>query len=137
MTENLNDSDAKTLEIQRNFLPGKKAIRKINGKPILDKDFEQELERSIMPGKEVEKPTFRQIISHNIRYKDDSITNTLKTLDKFTTDIEYETLYLYLLGCSFDEGARKQALVSKINQEITFKERLEKKQAKTTKYFQD
>lgn len=132
LTENLNDLNAKTLEIQRNFLPGKKAIRKINGKPILDKDFEQELERSIMPGKEVEKPTFRQIISHNIRYKDDSINNTLKTLDKFTTDIEYETLYLYLLGCSFDEGARKQALVSKINQEITFKERLGKKQAKTT-----
>ena len=73
-----------------------------------------------------------EIISHNIRYKDDSINNTLKTLDKFTSDVEYETLYLYLLGCTFNEGAKKQALVTKISQEKTFRERLEKKQTKTT-----
>ena len=132
LTENLNDPNAKQLKIQRNFLQRKKAVRKINGKAILDKDFEDELEKNIMPDKDAEKPTFRQIISHNIRYKDDSINNTLKTLDKFTSDVEYETLYLYLLGCSFNEGAKKQALVTKINQEKTFRERLEKKQTKTT-----
>lgn len=132
LTENLDDPEAKQLEIQRNFLTHKKAIRKINGKTILDKEFENELEQCIMPEKEAEKPTFRQIISHNIRYKDESINNTLKTLDKFTTDIEYETLYLYLLGCTFNEGAKKQALVAQINQEETFRERLEKKQTKTT-----
>ena len=132
LTENLNDPNAKQLEIQRNFLQRKKAVRKINGKTVLDKDFEDELEKNIMPDKDVEKPSFRQIISHNIRYKDDSINNTLKTLDKFTSDIEYETLYLYLLGCTFNEGAKKQALVTKINQEKTFRERLEKKQTKTT-----
>ena len=132
LTENLNDSNAKQLEIQRNFLQRKKVVRKINGKTVLDKDFEDELEKNIIPDKDVEKPTFRQIISHNIRYKDDSINNTLKTLDKFTSDVEYETLYLYLLGCTFNEGAKKQALVTKINQEKTFRERLEKKQTKTT-----
>ena len=132
LTENLNDSNAKQLEIQRNFLQRKRAIRKINGKAVLDKDFEDELEKNIMPDKDVEKPTFRQIISHNIRYKDDSINSTLKTLDKFTSDVEYETLYLYLLGCTFNEGAKKQALVTKISQEKTFRERLEKKQTKTT-----
>lgn len=132
LTENLDDPEAKQLEIQRNFLTHKKAIRKINGKTVLDKEFENELEQCIMPEKEAEKPTFRQIISHNIRYKDESINNTLKTLDKFTTDIEYETLYLYLLGCTFNEGAKKQALVAQINQEETFRERLEKKQTKTT-----
>lgn len=132
LTENLDDPEAKQLEIQRNFLTHKKAVRKINGKNVLDKEFENELERCIMPEKEAEKPTFRQIISHNIRYKDENINNTLKTLDKFTTDIEYETLYLYLLGCTFNEGAKKQALVAQINQEETFRERLEKKQTKTT-----
>lgn len=132
LTENLNDPKAKQLEIRRNFLSHKRAIRKINGKAVLEKEFENELERCIMPEKEAEKPTFRQIISHNIRYKDESINNTLKTLDKFTTDIEYETLYLYLLGCTFNEGAKKQALVTQINQEETFRERLEKKQTKTT-----
>lgn len=132
LTENLNNPEAKQLEIQRNFLNHKKAIRKINGKTVSDKEFDNELERYIMPEKQVEKPTFRQIISHNIRYKDENINNTLKTLDKFTTDIEYETLYLYLLGCTFNEGAKKQALITQINQEKMFKERLEKKQTKTT-----
>lgn len=132
LTENLNDPKAKQLEIQRNFLSHKKAIRKINGKDILDKEFETELERYVMQKKEAEKPTFRQIISHNIRYKDENINNTLKTLNKYTTDIEYETLYLYLLGCTFNEGDKKQTLVAQINQEETFRERLEKKQTKTT-----
>ena len=132
LTENFNDPEAKQLEIQRNFLSHKKAVRKINGKTVLDKEFENELEQCIMPGKEAEKPTFRQIISHNIRYKDENINNTLKTLDKFTTDIEYESLYLYLLGCTFNEGAKKQTLIAQINQEETFRDRLEKKQTKTT-----
>lgn len=132
LTESFSDSKAKKLEIRRNFLTNKKAIRMINGKPILDKEFEDELERNIMPEKEIKKPTFRQIISHNIRYKDESINNTLKTLDKFTTDIEYETLYLYLLGCTFNDGAKKQSLINQLNQEEVFRERLEKKQTKTT-----
>ncbi len=132
LVDDLNDPNAKQLEVQRNFLTHKRTVRKINGKEILDKDFEQELEKYILPDKENKKPSFRQVISHNIRYKDESINNTLKTLDKFTTDVEYETLYLYLLGCSFSEGAKKQALISKINQEELFKERLEKKQSKTT-----
>lgn len=132
LVDDLNNPNAKQLEVQRNFLTHKRTVRKINGKEILDKDFEQELEKYILPDKENKKPSFRQVISHNIRYKDESINNTLKTLDKFTTDVEYETLYLYLLGCSFSEGAKKQALISKINQEELFKERLEKKQSKTT-----
>lgn len=132
LVESFDNYDEKHIEIQRNFLPGKKAIRKINGKSIAAKDFEDELEKIIIPNKNVEKPTFRQVISHNIRYKDDSINNTLKTLNTFTTDIEYETLYLYLLGCSFNEGAKKQALIAQINQENIFRERLEKKQNKTT-----
>ena len=132
LAEDLNDPKAKQLEIRRNFLTHKKAVRIINGKPVLDKEFEDELERFIMPEKEAEKPSFRQIISHNIRYNDESINKTLKTLDKFTSDVEYETLYLYLLGCNFNEGAKKQALISKINQEEIFRERLEKKQSKTT-----
>lgn len=132
LTKNLDDIKAEEIIIQRNFLSNKKAIRKINGKSVLDKEYEYELERILMPEKEVEKPTFRQIVSHNIRYKDESINNTLKTLDKYTSDAEYEALYLYLLGCNFHEGAKKQVLITQINQEETFKERLEKKQTKTT-----
>ncbi len=132
LTEDLENPKANELVIQRNFLKHKKAIRKINGKAILEKDFETELEKYLTPNKNVEKPTFRQIISHNIRYKDENINNTLKTLDRFTKDIEYEALYLYLLGCIFEDGAKKQVLVTSLNQEKLFRERLEKKQTKTT-----
>ena len=78
-----------------------------------------------------EKPTFRQIISHNIRHKDQSINNTLKTLDGFTTDAEYETLYLFLFGCDFTKGNSKQEILAKLKQEDTYKGRLEKNQTKT------
>ncbi|MEK4733179.1 DUF2326 domain-containing protein [Paenibacillus sp. FSL L8-0641] len=131
LVEDLSDEASDEVVIERNFLPRKKNIRKINGKSILDKDFEDELQGLLFPDHKAEKPTFRQIISHNIRYKDENISNTLKTLDKYTSDVEYETLYLFLLGCDFDEGAKKQALVAKIKQEEAFKERLEKKQTKT------
>ena len=70
------------------------------------------------------------MISHNIRYKDEAINSTLKTLDRYTTDAEYEALYLFLLGCNFDKGSTRQQILIKIQQENTFKRRLEKQQTK-------
>ena len=131
LLEDLNNENSRKIVIERNFLSRKKTIRNINGKPVLEKEFEDELLRLLIPHQKSEKPTFRQIISHNIRYKDESINNTLKTLDRYTTDVEYETLYLFLLGCTFDDGAKKQALFTKIKQEETYRDRLEKKQTKT------
>lgn len=131
LVEDLNNPDAEEVVIQRNFLSKKDTIRTINGKSILDKDFDTELLELIFPNQKSEKPTFRQIISHNIRYRDENINNTLKTLDRYTKDVEYETLYLFLLNCTFDDGAKKQCLITKLNQEQTFKERLENKQTKT------
>lgn len=131
LVEDINNSNSKTVEVKRNFLSRKKAIRRINDKDVLEKDFEDELEKIILSEVNVQKPSFRQIISHNIRYKDESINKTLKTLDKFTSDVEYETLYLYILGCTDDDGAEKQALTARISQEQNFKDRLEKNQSKT------
>lgn len=127
LIENIADQNSKTIIIERNFLS-----RKINGKDILEKDFNDELEKQIFPNINVKKPTFREIISHNIRYKDDSINKTLKTLNKFTKNVEYETLYLFLLGLERDDADKKQALTTKIAQEVKFKERLEKSKDKTT-----
>lgn len=132
LTNGFNIQNKDQLVIERNFLSGKNTIRKINGESILKKDFENELLAKIFPEHKNEKPSFKQIISHNIRYKDNSINKTLKTLDSFTTDVEYETLYLYLLGCGFDSGAKKQALTNKIKQENAYKERIEKKQKKNS-----
>lgn len=131
LKDNLFDDNSKEITIERNFLNKKKAIRCINGKDILEKDFNDELGKLIMPQLKAEKPTFRQVISHNIRYKDDSINNTLRTLDRYTSDAEYETLYLFLLGCTFDAGEKKQVLLTKLKQERLFKERLEKRQTKS------
>lgn len=132
LVENLEDTDSKQILIERNFLPGKEAVRKINGKQIAKKDFEDELSLLIFPEHKSKKPTFKQIISHNIRYKDDSINKTLKTLNRYTTDVEYETLYLFLLGCTFDNGDKRQALITKISQENAYKQRLEKNQTKNS-----
>lgn len=131
ITENLDDENAQSVIIERNFLSRNKIIRKINDENYTADEFEPKLTEIFFPEHTVPKPTFRQIISHNIRYKDLSINNTLKTLDKYTTDAEYETLYLFLLGCEFTKGNNKQEILQKIKQEDTFKNRLEKTQTKS------
>jgi uncharacterized protein YydD (DUF2326 family) len=131
LKEDLDDENSNEIIIERNFLRGKEAKRDINGKNIKDEEFEHRLSELIFPNHIVDKPTFRQIISHNIRYKDDSISNTLKTLNAYTTDIEYETLYLFLFGCEFNHGSIKQNIAADLKQEETFKKRLEKSQTKT------
>lgn len=130
LVEDLKDENSKKVTVVRNFLTGKNAVRLINGKHIKEKDFDKTLLSYMFPNHNAEKPTLRQIISHNIRYKDESINNTLKTLNSFATDAEYETLYLFLLGCDFEDGAKKQEILTKIKQESLYKDRLEKKQTK-------
>src|ERR1017187_5343040 len=110
----LSSEDSEEVLIERNFLPRKEVVRRIDGDDLTESEFERALTDILFPGHFGKKPTFRQIISHNIRYKDQSINNTLKTLDGFTRDDEYETLYLFLLGCDVDHGDRKQELLTKI-----------------------
>lgn len=132
LSESLNSKEENDVVIERNFLSSRKTvIRRINGHPYTDEEFEDVLKELFFPNLVAEKPSFRQIISHNIRYKDLSINNTLKTLDKFTSDAEYETLYLYLLGCEFNEGNQKQEIIQNIRQEDNFRKRLEKFQTKS------
>jgi len=130
LKEDLSRADSAEIRIERNFLPKKRKQQKINGIAKSEDDFEDTLTRLLFPG-HYGKPTFRQIISHNIRYKDLSLTHTLRTLDRYTSDAEYETLYLFLLGCDFDQGDAKQELLTDIRLEQTFKSRLEKDQTKS------
>jgi uncharacterized protein YydD (DUF2326 family) len=132
LSNSLDSKEENEVVIERNFLSAQKTvIRRINGQQYIDEEFENALKELFFPNLVAEKPSFRQIISHNIRYKDLSINNTLKTLDKFTSDAEYETLYLYLLGCEFNEGNQKQGILQNIRQEDNFKKRLEKFQTKS------
>jgi uncharacterized protein YydD (DUF2326 family) len=52
-------------------------------------------------------------------------------LDRYTTDAEYETLYLFLLGCNFEQGDQKQELLTRIRLEQAFNNRLEKDHTKS------
>lgn len=131
LTENLDDKQAKSVVIERNFLPRKNVVRKIDGKSYTESEFEEKLTELFFPSQVGKKPTFRQIISHNIRYSDLSVSNTLKTLDRYTSDAEYETLYLFLLGCDFSKGNTKQEILQRIQQENVFRKRLEKVQTKS------
>jgi uncharacterized protein YydD (DUF2326 family) len=131
LTTDLDDLNAEEIVIQRNFLARKEIIRRINGDDYTEDEFELKLLALLFPNQNTAKPTFRQIISHNIRWRDESINNTLKTLDGYTSDAEYETLYLYLLGCEFLKGNAKQEILARLKQEESYKSRLEKNQTKT------
>ncbi|HGN0008412.1 DUF2326 domain-containing protein [Proteus mirabilis] len=131
LVEDLDDPLSHTVVIERNFLSRKKCIRRIDGQQKTIDEFEETLTNILIPDHYGNKPTFSQIISNNIRYKELSITNTLRTLSSFTRDDEYETLHLFLLGCDFRKGALKQNLLASIRMETTFKNRLESTQTRT------
>lgn len=131
LKEDLSRDDSPEVRIERNFLSRKQKIQKFNGVNKTDDEFEEALTNVLFPDHYGKKPTIWQIISHNIRYKELSLTNTLKTLSHYTRADEYETLYLFLLGCDFDHGDTKQELLTKIRLEQTFKSRLEKDQTKS------
>lgn len=131
LKKDLLEEKSEEVTIERNFLARKAKIQRVNGEEKTDEEFEQALTDLLFPGHYGSKPTFRQIIAHNIRYKDLSLTHTLKNLDGFTRDAEYETLYLFLLGCHFDHGDVKQELRTKIDLEEKFQRRLQSLQTKS------
>ena len=131
LSECLENPLANELLIERNFLPRKQMIRRINGLQKTEDEFDETLTNHLFPGHYGKKPTFPQIISHNIRYKELSLTNTLRTLNHYTRDDEYETLYLFLLGCDFHQGNAKQNLLAQIRTETSFKSRLEATQTRS------
>lgn len=125
LIEDLENENSRMVLIERNFLNGKRAIYKINGNNVDKKDFEQQLAVEIFQRTSLEKPSFKQIISHNIRYTDRSINNTLEHLNEYTKDTDYEALYLYLLGLEFKDGAEKAKIIAKSKQLFSFKIKLE------------
>lgn len=131
LKDDLSKEQSREVLIERNFLLRRNKIQRIGGDNKTDEEFEEALTSLLFPGHFGEKPTFRQIIAHNIRYQDLSINNTLKNLDRYTRDDEYETLYLFLFGCDFEQGNIKQELRLQIEFEEKFKKRLESEQTKS------
>ncbi|WP_431793202.1 DUF2326 domain-containing protein [Bacillus altitudinis] len=130
LKRDLLDEKSKEITIERNFLQRNKKIMKINGENLTKnkgKDFEEKLSALIIGERENNKPGIRQIFAHNIRYKDERINNTLKVLNRYSTNVEYETLYLYMFGLPVSD---RTYFMKKLKIEQNFKARLEKKQAK-------
>ena len=65
LVENLK-IDSKKIIIERDFVSGKNSVRRINGEQILQDKFELKLKQLIFPNLDSDKPSFRQLISHNI-----------------------------------------------------------------------
>lgn len=131
LVDNL-DNPQRMVEISRNFLKRSEAICKVDGEDVNKTDLEAYLGNIIFPTIQVSKPTFRQIIAHNVRYEEIRLNNTLEILNAFTKLEEYETLYLFLFGCDYDEGNRREELLANIKSESNFKKRLEKNGTKNS-----
>lgn len=89
----------------RSFVKLNNFSKWIDGKGIkTEKEYKEKIDHILYPGKK-DKPSFRQILSHHIRYKEPGMDSTLRTLHQNTKDVEYETLYFYMLGIYNNENA--------------------------------
>ena len=125
LVDNL-DAPIEQIVIRKNFLARNKKLQEINGKNITDnKEFDKALKKEIFKS-EVDKPTFKQIISKNIRDEKNKMANIVKVLNSFTSTPEYEALYLFWLGISTDSHNQKELLSKEKTREENFQKRLKK-----------
>ncbi|HWK57308.1 MAG TPA: DUF2326 domain-containing protein [Parapedobacter sp.] len=126
LIEDWNIEGAETIIIQRNFLKSSHKIQRINGEDFTDdKKFDAELKRLVFKT-EVDKPTFRQIISKNVRIDKDRMNNIVRALGGFVRNEVYEALYLFWLGVPTDRAEEKRRLSDEKLRETTFRRRLKK-----------
>lgn len=125
LVDNL-DEPREEVVIRKNFLARNKKLQEINGENITDnKAFDKKLKEVIFKS-EVDKPTFKQIISKNIRDEKNKMANIVKVLNSFTRTEEYEALYLFWLGINTDSHNQKELLSKEKTREENFQKRLKK-----------
>jgi uncharacterized protein YydD (DUF2326 family) len=125
LVDNL-DLPIEEVVIRKNFLARNKKLQEINGENITDnKAFDKKLKEVIFKS-EVDKPTFKQIISKNIRDEKNKMANIVKVLNSFTRTEEYEALYLFWLGINTDSHNQKELLSKEKTREENFQKRLKK-----------
>lgn len=115
-----------TISIRKNFLKNKKKIQEINNESITNNaKFDLRLKELIFDST-VEKPTFKQIISKNIRDEKNKLANIVKVLDPYTRLEEYEALFLFWLGINTDTHNQKELLSKEKTKEENFQKRFKK-----------
>jgi len=127
LKDDLDDENSREVLIERNFLSYNKKIQQINGEKIDgdNKKFSKKLKEAIFFSK-AEKPTFRQVISKNIRDDKNRVEHTVRVLHPTTKQEEYEALYLFWLGIELDSNDRKQKLLLQKKIEENLQKRLKK-----------
>jgi uncharacterized protein YydD (DUF2326 family) len=120
------DFPSESIVITKNFLKYSKKTQQVNGESILnDRDFDAKLKELIFDS-ETEKPTFKQIISKNIRDEKNKLANIVKVLNPYTKTEEYEALFLFWLGINTDTHNQKELLGKEKTREESFQKRLKK-----------
>ncbi|AQZ45546.1 DUF2326 domain-containing protein [Paenibacillus larvae] len=130
LKEDITTDSSREIVIKRNFLQRSKKIMSVNGENLTKnkgKDFEKRLDQLIVGERETLKPSLRQLLAHYVRYQNIRINNTLKALNTFTTNIQYETLYLFMFGLPVSDRSH---LNTKLKGEEDYKKRLEKLHSK-------
>ncbi len=126
LKEDLEDALSDEIVIRRNFLSYNDKIQEVNGESYNNnKEFSNKLKELIFRSSQG-KPTFRQIISKNIRDEKNRLINTIKVLHPTTTQEEYESLYLFWFGIDLDTSARKQKIIAQKKIEENLQKRLRK-----------
>ena len=123
LIENIEDNNSRKIIIERNFLKRKEKIQRINGEQLTNSDFPKILKYLIF-NSNFEKPTLKQLKSKNIRDEKNKLIHTIKVLNAYTTDVEYELLFLFWLG--IDTDSSKDKLVRDKNIEEKLQTRLRK-----------
>jgi uncharacterized protein YydD (DUF2326 family) len=117
---------SKEVKIRKNFQLRNKKIQEINGETIINnKEFGQKLKEYIFNSKTI-RPTFREVISKNIRDENNKMTNIVKVLHPYAKTEEYEALYLFWLGINTDKSDEKERLAREKTKEVSFQRTLKK-----------
>lgn len=122
LTENLDDDNSPKIVIRRNFLARNEKIFEINNKSYQYKEYSPALSEAIFSFK-LAKPTFRQIISKNIRVGNTRDENIFKVLHSAKNE-EYEALYLFWLGVPNKSASEQQKISLKLQTENNFLSKL-------------
>lgn len=126
LVDTLEGIEKHRVTIRKNFLLRNKKLQELNGENIPDnKEFDKALKKEIF-NSDVAKPTFRQIISKNIRDEKNKMANIVKLLHTTTRPEEYEALFLFWLGIDTDSHNQKELLSKEKTREENFQKRLKK-----------
>lgn len=110
LKQSLESRQAPDITIQRNFLKYSKKIQTINGESYSDNnEFTLHLKKLIFKSSDA-RPTFRQIVSKNIRDEKNKLSNTIKVLSYASAE-EYEALFFFWLGIPLESAKRKEELL--------------------------